>query len=259
MSPTDVTTQEPDRLETERRRYDQQYADLWDGRDLRVPEGNEYRPNDLRRATLYALDQLGDINGLRVLELGAGSGVDSVMLVRRGAIVTATDVAEGAITVLLRRFEGNELAAPETGVMPAEQLSLPDSSFDRVFARGVLHHADVAAAAPEIARVLKPEGRGVFIEPLSENPVLDFAREHFRYPGKTRPKGHRGIRYSTVSTLRRQFSRTSIRGFYLTSMLNRAFGFDVELGMLERFDEWLLTRSPTFQRLCRYVVVTCER
>ena len=249
---------ESERIGAERERYDRQYAELWEGRDLRVEEASEYRPNDLRRATLYALDQLGDVTGAQVLELGAGSGVDSLMLVRRGANVTATDVAEGALTVLRRRFEVNGTPPPTMAAMPAERLTLPDASFDRIFARGVLHHADVAAAAPEMARVLKPDGRAVFIEPLSENPLLDFAREHLWYPGKTRPRGHRGIRYSTIAMLRREFGRTSVRGFYLTSMLNRAFGFGVELGVLERFDEWLLERAPTFRRLCRYVVVTCE-
>lgn len=247
-----------DRVEAERERYDRQYAERWEGLDLRVAEGSEYHPNDLRRATLYALDQLGDVTGARVLELGAGSGVDSLMLVRRNADVTATDVAEGALTVIRRRFAANATPPPTMAAMPAERLDLPDASFDRIFARGVLHHADVSAAAPEMARVLKPDGRAVFIEPLSENPLLDFAREHLWYPGKTRPRGHRGIRYSTIRVLQREFGRASVRGFYLTSMLNRAFGFGVELGMLERFDEWLLKRVPTFQRLCRYVVVTCE-
>jgi SAM-dependent methyltransferase len=247
------------RFAAERERYDQHYGERWAGQDLALPERHQERPNDLRRATLYALDRLGDLHGLDVLELGAGSGVDSVMLARLGATVTSTDIAEASVELIERRFTANAITGAHAAVMPAEALSLPDASFDRIFARGVLHHADVAKAAPEMARVLRPGGRAVFIEPLSENPVLDFAREHVPYPHKTRPKGHRGIRYATIRTLGESFSSTSIKPMYLTSMLNRAFGFGVELHALQDFDDWLLGRVPTFGRLCRYVVVTCAR
>lgn len=247
------------RIDAERQRYDQLYAERWGDEELRIPPGDERRPSDLRRATLYALEELGNLDGLRVLELGAGSGADSVMFARHGAAVTSTDVADAAIEVIRRRLAANDITDVELAVMPAEKLDLPDATYDRIFARGVLHHADVERAAPEMARVLKPGGRAVFIEPLSENPILDFAREYLPYPHKTRPRGHRGIRFSTVRTLRRHFSSASIRTFYLTAMLNRAFGFNVELGSLERFDEWLLARVPTFRRLCRYSVVVCDR
>jgi ubiquinone/menaquinone biosynthesis C-methylase UbiE len=243
----------------ERDRYDQHYTERWVGDDLVLPERHQERPNDLRRATLYALERLGDLHGLDVLELGAGSGVDSIMLARLGANVTATDIAAASVELIERRFGANEISGAQMAAMPAEELSLPDASFDRIFARGVLHHADVARAAPEMARVLRPGGRAVFIEPLSENPVLDFAREHVPYPHKTRPKGHRGIRYATIRTLGESFASTSIKPMYLTSMLNRAFGFGVELHALQDFDDWLLGRVPTFGRLCRYVVVTCVR
>jgi hypothetical protein len=37
------------------------------------------------------------------------------------------------------------------------------------------------------------------------------------------------------------------------------FGFDTELQILERADEWLLERAPIFTRLCRYAVVSGVR
>ena len=261
-SPNSATPEPADveaRMAAERARYAQHYGQRWQDEDLALPERHEDRPSDLRRATLYALDRLGDLHGLDVLELGAGSGVDSVMLARHGANVIAIDISDASVEIIARRLTANAISDAHTAAMPAEKLTFPDASFDRVFARGVLHHADVAASAPEIARVLRPGGRAVFIEPLSENPVLDFAREHAPYPHKTRPKGHRGIRYATIRTLGESFSSTSIRPMYLTSMLNRAFGFGVELRALQDFDDWLLGRVPTFGRLCRYIVVTCER
>lgn len=246
--------------EAEIARYQRLYSELW-GTDasLFLPQGYERRPGDLRAATLYALDQLGDLRRARLLELGAGSGMDSVMFARRGAQVVATDIAQAAVDAAQRRFEANAVAQScEALVMPAEALAFPDASFDRVFARGVLHHVNVGEAAAEIARVLRPGGRAVFIEPLSENRVLNFAREHFRYPHKTRPKGHQGLRYGAVRTLERSFTKTSLRAFYLTSMLNRAFGYHASITPLERLDDWLLDRFPSLGRLCRYCVLVCD-
>jgi SAM-dependent methyltransferase len=250
---------EEERFAAERERYHHHYTDGWAERDLVVAADHGLRPSDLRRAGSLARELLGDLEGLDVLELGAGSGVDSVMLARRGARVTATDIADASAELIQRRFVANGVTNGRVMVMPAEVLDLPDESFDRVFSRGVLHHADVARAAPEIARVLRPGGRAVFIEPLSENPLLNFAREHLPYPHKTRPKGHQGIRYAHIRKLAASFSHTTTRPMYFTSMLNRAFGFGVEFDVLERFDDWLLAREPEFGRLCRYVVVACTK
>jgi SAM-dependent methyltransferase len=241
-------------------RYERHYVEHWGKRDLALPARYEERPNDLRSATLFAFDQLGELEGCALLELGAGSGIDSVTLARRGAIVTASDYAAASIEVMQRRFRVNDIGNRAQAVlMSAEDLAFPDASFDLVFARGVLHHTDVVRVAPHVARVLRPGGRAVFIEPLSENPLLDFAREHLHYRHKTRPPGHRGITRRTLRALRPHFDRVSMRGFYLSSMLNRAFGFDTELPILERADEWILERAPIFWRLCRYAVVTCVR
>jgi SAM-dependent methyltransferase len=241
-------------------RYERHYVEHWGTRDLTLPVGYEDRPNDLRRATRFAFEQLGELDGRALLELGAGSGIDSVTLARRGAIVTATDHSEASVQVMQRRFAANEVADRARAVlMSAEALTFPDASFDLVFARGVLHHTDVHRVAPHVARVLRPNGRAVFIEPLSENPVLDFAREHLRYRHKTRPRGHRGITRRTVRALQPHFTQLGLRGFYLSSMLNRVFGFDTELQILERADEWLLERAPIFTRLCRYAVVSGVR
>ena len=40
----------------------------------------------------------------------------------------------------------------------------------------ILHHADVPAAAREVARVLKPGGRAAFFENQGRNPLLRLAR-----------------------------------------------------------------------------------
>src|SRR3546814_1101008 len=60
--------------------------------------------------------------------------------------------------------------------MNAEAMTFPDDSFDLVFGSGIIHHLDIDRAFGEIARVLRPGGRAVFIEPLGLNPAIELYR-----------------------------------------------------------------------------------
>jgi SAM-dependent methyltransferase len=64
-------------------------------------------------------------------------------------------------------------------------LPFPDRTFDAVLGKQILHHLDLRVAVPEIARVLRPGGRAVFLEPLIHNPLLEGYRRltpHLRSP-----------------------------------------------------------------------------
>jgi SAM-dependent methyltransferase len=206
---------------------------------------------------LYAFEQLGDVRGKRILEIGAGMGWAAIVLAHRGAQVVATDVSRVGLDIAQQRIDKSGVAGSVcVEVAAAERLDYPDASFDAIFGRAVLHHLDLESAAAEMARVLKPGGRAVFLEPLSENPILDLVRDYVPYPGKKSPVGHRGVTYPLIREGGKPFARDDVREFYLTSMLNRAFGHDTSLRPLERFDDWLLRRVRPLRRYCRYCVVT---
>lgn len=65
---------------------------------------------------------------------------------------------------------------PDFQLMDAHALAFEDESFDVVFGKAILHHLDYAVALDEIARVLKPGGTMVFMEPLDFNPVMKLVR-----------------------------------------------------------------------------------
>jgi ubiquinone/menaquinone biosynthesis C-methylase UbiE len=246
-------------IAAERERHDRQYSAVAD-RNLLVKYGAEYAPSDLRAGLVYAFDQLGDLRGKHVLEIGAGSGWDAVILVYRGASVVATDVSPVGLEMATRRFAVNSMAdRAEVLEMAAERLDFPDESFDHVFGHAVLHHLDMTKAPHEIDRVLRPGGRAVFLEPLSENPVLDFARDYAPYPGKKSPKGHRGISYDVIREMGRFVPLVEMREFYLTSMVNRAFGHHTSITPLETLDRFLLDRVPKLRRFSRYIVVAYRK
>jgi SAM-dependent methyltransferase len=62
-------------------------------------------------------------------------------------------------------------------VMNAEQLEFDDRSFDMVFGIAILHHLDLQKAYAEIARVLRPDGVAIFLEPLGHNVFINAVRK----------------------------------------------------------------------------------
>jgi SAM-dependent methyltransferase len=92
--------------------------------------------------------------GRRVLDVGAGTGVDSYRLVVAGANVTALEYNP----MLVRRGRG---AVPEARWVGGLSHALPfvSGSFDIVCCNAALHHMrDVETSLEEMLRVLKPGG-----------------------------------------------------------------------------------------------------
>ncbi|GHJ47629.1 type 11 methyltransferase [Catellatospora sp. TT07R-123] len=110
----------------------------------------EHRPDYAQAAVRWALEPAP---GLRVLDLGAGTGKLTAVLAALGADVVAVE-PDPAMLAELRR------TLPEVRALPgsAEAIALPDASVDAVLAGNAMHWFDMAAAGPEIARVLAPGG-----------------------------------------------------------------------------------------------------
>jgi 2-polyprenyl-3-methyl-5-hydroxy-6-metoxy-1,4-benzoquinol methylase len=130
-------------------------------------------------------DFVGDLRGKRVLEYGCGLGEATVLLARSGARVSAFDLSPSSVEVTRRRAETNGLEV-DLAVAAGEDLPYADETFDVVVGVAILHHLDVERAGRELHRVLKPDGKAAFVEPMAMNPVLNFVRDHVPYAHKPR-------------------------------------------------------------------------
>ncbi|MFC8526060.1 class I SAM-dependent methyltransferase [Nocardia sp. NPDC057227] len=110
----------------------------------------EHRPDYAPEAVRWAL---GLAPGSRVLDLGAGTGKLTGVLAALGTEVVAVE-PDPAMLAELRR------ALPEVRALrgSAEAIPLPDDSVDAVLAGNAMHWFDMAAAGPELTRVLAPGG-----------------------------------------------------------------------------------------------------
>ena len=106
------------------------------------------------------LGALGDVAGLRVLELGCGAGQWSRVLAGEGAEIVGFDLSDAQLRAAKTAMRAARFPLVQGA---AEWLPFASACFDLVFCdHGGLSWAPPELAVPEAARVLRPAGRLVF-------------------------------------------------------------------------------------------------
>jgi SAM-dependent methyltransferase len=238
----------------------QRESEYWDAAhtgDVRTPARRYYAigASRERRYREWTLEAAAG-PGRTALELGAcldGAGLD---LARTGTRVTAIDISPATVQQAARRAAAEGLAdRMEFRVMNAEELAMPDASYDLVCASAVIHHLDLDRAIPEVVRVLRPGGQAVFTEPLGHNPLINAYRR--RTPAMRTPDEH-PLTTDDLAMLGRHFETVEVAWFHLSSLLAvrlaAAAAFGPALAALELLDRALF-RVPALRRMAWYAVV----
>jgi SAM-dependent methyltransferase len=178
------------------------------------------------------------------------------MLARRGAHVIALDIAPASLDITRQRAQANRVETlVQATWMAAESLGFPDGAFDWVVGFGLLHHTDPVALGPELRRVLRPNGRVLFFEPLGTNPLLEFARKYLPYRGKHHSLNEHPLKAEQIREVGKSFHSLRVREFYFFSMISRVIGGEMSFPWLWQLDEWLIRNAPLVRRWCRYILL----
>lgn len=137
---------------------------------------------------LYHGDFRARLRGARVLELGAGTGLNALVMAALGAHVVATDISEETPRLVHAAAAQLGLTANVEAIAgDFASMALPARSFDFVVGKAFLHHLtheveDVYLR--ETARVLREAGEARFMEPAVNSRLLDSLRWLVPVPGR---------------------------------------------------------------------------
>ena len=179
----------------------------------------------------------------KVIEYGCGTGSYAFKLAHNGAeLVTGIDISPVAIEKA-RAIAIDKGVASKTSfeVMNAESLEFAPDSYDLICGSGILHHLDLNLAMDSIVKVLQPNGKAIFVEPLGHNFLINLYR---RLTPSIRSEDEHPLLDKDLAFFKQHFHQVNIRYFYLTS-LGASFiagkpGFNFALKSLELLDSALL-------------------
>jgi len=245
-----------DRLQTEAEFHDQMVE-----QDTRWTGFREY---GLSSASIeYAFELVRNANGKVFVDMGCGAGERTIPLLFPETQCYAFDISFRMAAEAQDRLRS---IADEIGCtiscqqMAGEQLAFAANSVDVVFGISVIHHLDLTLAYSEISRVLKPGGRGIFVEPLDHHPI---AKMYRMLTPSRHTETEKPLRYDDFEIMEKYFSEVHHKEFYLFSLISAIFGilknkklFDLSLRILMRFDDYIFSHFP---RLRKYAWITvCE-
>jgi ubiquinone/menaquinone biosynthesis C-methylase UbiE len=226
----------------------------------------------------WLTEKIGDIKGLRILELGCGAGEASVYFAKKGANAVATDLSGGMLRVV-EQLAAKHGVTVETKKSSADEIDFPDASFDVVYAANLLHHVDIEKCLIEVNRVLKPGGRFLSWDPLAHNPAINIYR---RQAMEVRTEDEHPIKWSQIKLFKKHFSKVEYKTTwfftlwifirfkffekvdpnkerYWKKIINEHKRLEKQYLRLERRDKWFLKIFPFFKRWCWNISFVCVK
>lgn len=113
--------------------------------------------------------EIGDIQNKKIIEVGSGSGRNSLELAKKGAYVTLLDYAKDVLNVTKYYFKQNKLNAEYVNASLFE-MPFPDDTFGVVWNAGVMEHwvgSEQVNALKEMIRICKKEGVVITLNPYA--------------------------------------------------------------------------------------------
>lgn len=213
-----------------------------------------------------ALEKIGDVRGLRVLDYGCGSGTLGMYLSACGADVWGFDLSGEATKAASEAAQRYGLSA-QFEQMDAEALRYPGEFFDLVVGFGVLHHViKYSGASFHLLRVMKSGARAVFVESLWDNPLINFVR---RFTTTDAEAGDAALTEAGLREFSQGFHGLQLEKRHLLYMLKRlAKPPERNLAKPLRkkaFWRWIkslderLLRVPQLRRYCGEVIVYLQK
>lgn len=194
----------------------------------------------------------------RILEIGAGSGLHTVVLVESGARVVATDISPNSLKLLEYRFMRHKNIYVETKVADMENLPFEDESFDFIVCAGSLSYGDNDVVIENIYKKLKFNGCFICVDSLNNNYIYRLNRFiHFFFKRRSYSTLQNMPSLKLIEKYRERFAKTDVEFFgslcWIVPIL-RFFMRDESIALfLNKFDRFIEVKASAFKfvMICR--------
>lgn len=189
---------------------------------------------------------------LSVLEIGAGMGRHSGVILKTGAILTANDISSKSLEVLKKIHPNvNFLVCSDMSNLPLES-----KSFDAIVSCGSLSYAEPELMNKEIFRLLKDGGILIVCDSLNHNLIYRMNRFLRYILGKRSLKSIIRIPdLNRIESLSLPFSKTNLKifGSYLWIVTLTKFFIGRKFANL--LNSWLEIKFPSGKNGFKFVLV----
>lgn len=187
--------------------HDEKYKDSSHGEAVRSKTGEYYK---------FFWKQLGNVNKKKILDFGCGNGWLSISYAKQGADVWGFDISGELIKKAKKWVKKEGLNGKITlKKMAAENLTYDDNFFDLIVGSAILHHTELDITLRNISRILNPEGKAIFIEPMNQNIFLRLWR---KITPNRRSTTERALGESDLLLIQQVFPRARLTFFSFTSI-----------------------------------------
>ncbi|MBU0488770.1 MAG: class I SAM-dependent methyltransferase [Bacteroidetes bacterium] len=202
---------------------------------------------------------LENIQGRRVLEIGATELSYSFRIAQKGGFVTGINVSESIVKRLNEVSKARMFRYAEFQCKEYHKSCFHPGTFDLVCGLGVLQLSDKEQVLAEVSRVLKPEGKAVFIEPLGHNRFINAFR---RRTGKLRPGNQKPMLLSDIVATEKYFEQIKVKYFHFFTIAATIFCGTVLYSpvykIMRLIDKAAFGIFPGFRKFAWYAMIEME-
>lgn len=188
---------------------------------------------------------------MKVLELGAGTGTHTGILIETGAAVSALDISPISLNVLQEKFHNSVRIVCAS----MDEIPLPNATFDVIVSAGSLSYVDFQKVSREIMRLLTNDGMLIIIDSLSHNWIYRINR-FIRFLLKQRSYSTlmRMPTTQTIQEIRRNFAVSEVKFFGAHLWLLAPMSKFLPSIYIKRFNSLLERHYPSGKNSFKFVL-----
>lgn len=219
--------------------------------------GSEIVPEYFKAPYLYYEAQVAHNihQSCNVLELGAGSGMHTLTLLKTGASITTSDISPSSLEVIKKKYSPH-FQNLRTEVADIETLPFGDDTFDVVCCAGSLSYGALDKVLTEVTRILKPGGAFICVDSLNNNLIYRFNRwVHYLKGERTKSTLINMPNIARLKVICRLFENADLHYYgsisYLMPLVSKVFGEKTSAQISNTVDNFFGIKRSAF----RFVLV----